>query len=57
MKGKFETELIFFFSLKQSLMNQQEIFTYIPKKKIDIPVRIFHNDVDGLAKLTIERVD
>ena len=38
-------------------MNQQEIFTYIPKKKIDIPVRIFHNDVDGLAKLTIERVD
>ena len=36
-------------------MNQQEIFTYIQKKKIDIPVRIFHNDVDSLIKLTTER--
>ena len=36
-------------------MNQQEIFTYIPKKKIDIPVRIFHNDVSSLIKLTTER--
>ena len=33
-------------------MNQQEIFTYIQKKKIDNSDNTFHNDDSGLRELT-----
>ena len=33
-------------------MNQQEIFTYIQKKKIDNSDHTFHNDNSGLRELT-----
>ena len=33
-------------------MNQQEIFTYIQKKKIDNSDHTFHNDDSGLRELT-----
>ena len=35
-------------------MNQQEIFTYIQKKKIDNSNHTFHNNDSGLRRLTVK---